>query len=269
MRSMWKGMISFGLVNIPVSLVPATRKQAIHFNQLRKSDYSRVQYKKVAAIDGKEVPADQIVKGYEVSPGSYVVISDDELEQISPKQSRVIDIEDFCRLDEIDPRHYDASYYLVPNEGAGKAYALLLRALKEANVVGIAKMVKHQKEYLVAIRPTEGALSLSTMLFPEELISTADLEVNPDIKLSEKELSMAKLLVESQISKFDPNKYKNEYYNAVYDLIKTKAEKEQISCATENEQASPGKVIDIMAALEASINAIKEQEKPKRKRKTG
>jgi DNA end-binding protein Ku len=269
MRPIWTGMLSFGLVNIPVSLVPATKKQAIHFNQLRKSDYSRISYKKVAAADGKEVPADQIVKGYEITPDSYVVISEDELEQISPKQSRVISIEDFCRLEEIDPRHYDASYYLVPNEGAGKAYALLLKALQEANVVGIAKMVKHQKEYLVAIRPTEGALSLSTMLFPAELVSTTDLEVDPDIELSGKELSMAKLLIESQISSFDPNKYSNEYYNAVHALIESKAEKEQIASTVESGLAPAGKVIDIMAALEASIQAIKKQEKPKKKRKTG
>ena len=221
----------------------------------------------MAAVDGKEVPADQIVKGYEISPDSYVVVTDSELEQISPKQSRAISIEDFCRLEEIDPRHYDASYYLVPNEGAGKAYALLLRALKEANVVGIAKMVKHQKEYLVAVRATEGALSLSTMLFPAELISTADLEVNADIELSEKELGMAKLLIESQISHFNPTKYSNEYYNAVHALIESKAEKEQVSRAADGEIAPAGKVIDIMAALEASIKAINKQ-KPKKK-KTG
>ena len=269
MRPIWKGMLSFGLVNIPVSLVPATKKQAIHFNQLRKSDYSRVQYKKVAATDGQEVSTSEIVKGYEVSPDSYVIVTDDELEQISPKQSRVIDISDFCKLEEIDPRYYDASYYLMPNEGAGKAYALLLKALQDSNVVGIAKMVKHQKEYLVAIRPTEGALSLSTMLFPEELISTADLEVDPDIELSKKELSMAKLLIESQISAFEPKKYQNEYYNAVRDLIETKAEKEQVSRAAESEHAPAGKVIDIMAALEASIKAIEKKEKPKRKKKIG
>lgn len=255
-RPIWNGMISFGLVNIPVSLVPATKKQAIHFNQLRKSDYSKIQYKKVAAVDGKEVPTDQIVKGYEISPGSYVIVTDNELEQICPKQSRVIDISDFCKLEEIDPRHYDASYYLLPKEGAGKAYALLLKALQEANVVGIAKMVKHQKEYLVAIRPTEGALSLSTMLFPEELVSTDSLEVNPDIELSEKELSMARLLIDSQISAFEPKKYQNEYYNSIRELIETKAEKEQVSSVPESGSVSGGKVVDLMAALEASMAAI-------------
>ncbi|MCM0758124.1 Ku protein [Sporomusa sphaeroides DSM 2875] len=266
MRPIWKGMLSFGLVNVPVALYPATKKKTISFNQLRKSDYSRINYKKVGT-DGAEVRTDEIVKGYQISPDRYVIIEDSDINAITPAASRVIEINDFVKLDQIDPRHYDASYYLVPETGAGKAYALLLQAMGEANVVGIAKFVLRSKEYLAAIRPAEGALTLSTMLFADEIVPAAALEtyLPGDIKLSDKELNMARQLIASLITNFEPEKYENEYYKAVTKLIDSKAE-----TAIGTKQAEPpGKVIDIMAALEASIAAIKAQEKSKRKKKTG
>lgn len=258
-------MLSFGLVNVPVVLYPATKKKTISFNQLRKSDYSRINYKKVGT-DGAEVRIDEIVKGYQISPDRYVIIEDNDLNAITPAASRVIEINDFVKLDEIDPRHYDASYYLVPETGAAKAYALLLQAMGEANVVGIAKFVLRSKEYLAAIRPAEGALTLSTMLFADEIVKTSELEtyMPTDVKLSDKELNMARQLIASLVTNFEPEKYENEYYKAVTKLIDSKAE-----AAIGAKQVEPGKVIDIMAALEASIKAIKEQEKPKRKKKTG
>ncbi|SMD07398.1 Ku protein [Sporomusa malonica] len=146
MRPIWKGMLSFGLVNVPVALYNATRKKTISFNQLRKSDYSRIAYKKVGN-DGTEVQQQDIIKGYEISPDRHVVISEDELESITPAASRVIEINDFVKLEQIDPRHYDSSYYLVPEPGAQKAYALLLQSMAEANVVGVAKFVLRSKEY--------------------------------------------------------------------------------------------------------------------------
>ncbi len=147
MRSVWKGMLSFGLVNVPVELVPATKKKSVNFNQLRKSDFSRIKYKKVAG-DDEEVSTDQIIRGYETSPGHYVVIDDNELNNIAPAASRIVEISDFVKAEEIGPRHYDASYYLIPRHGTAKAYALLLEGMREADVVGIAKIIKHQKEYL-------------------------------------------------------------------------------------------------------------------------
>lgn len=175
MKSMWKGLLSFGLVNVPVTMFKATKSKTISFNQLRKSDYSRIQYKKVAG-DGAEVPASEIVKGYKLSDDRYIVINDEDLEAISPKASRIIEISDFVKLDEIDNRYYDSSYYLVPDQGASKAYSLLLKAMSETNVVGIAKFVLRNKEYLAAIRPTDQVITLSTMLFADEIVSTKELE---------------------------------------------------------------------------------------------
>lgn len=262
MRPIWKGMLSFGLVNVPVALYSATRKKTISFNQLRKSDYSRISYKKVGA-DGAEVFADNIVKGYQISPDRYVVVTENDLEAITPAASRVIEINDFVKLEQIDPRHYDASYYLVPETGAAKAYALLLQAMAEANVVGIAKFVLRSKEYLAAIRPADGALALSTMLFADEIIPENELKpyLPGEVQLTDKELNMARQLIASLVTDFDPSKYQNEYYKSVMTLIDSKAE----SLVSSKSVAPAGKVIDIMAALEASIKAIK-AEKPKRKR---
>ncbi|XFO69182.1 Non-homologous end joining protein Ku [Sporomusa silvacetica DSM 10669] len=259
-------MLSFGLVTVPVALYNATKKKTISFNQLRKTDYSRISYKKVDN-DGVEVQQHELIKGYEISPDRYVVIDEYELEAITPQASRTIEINDFVKLEQIDPRHYDASYYLVPETGAQKAYALLLQSMAEANVVGVAKFVLRSKEYLAAIRPAEGVLTLSTMLFADEIVKAVEVEtyLPCDVKLTDKELNMARQLINSLVTEFEPEKYENEYYKSVMSLIDSKAE--AAVGAKQTEQG--GKVIDIMAALEASINAIKAQEKPKKKRKTG
>ncbi len=263
MKTVWRGMISFGMVNIPVSLYNATKKKSISFKQLRKSDFSRISYKKVAS-DGEEVPHAEIAKGFEIAPDRYVVISDTELEAITPKASRVIDIQDFVKLSQIDPRHYDSSYYLAPEPGAGKAYALLLEALKQTDSVGVAKFVLRSKEYLAAIRPAGEALTLSTMLFADEIVPVTELaEQLPDVQPSEKELAMAKLLIESQLTEFEPEKYKNEYLAAVMSLIDSKAEQEAVLSKAAPEGGP--QVVDIMAAIEASLAAIK---KDKTKAKT-
>ncbi|MDF2636104.1 MAG: repair protein [Pelosinus sp.] len=267
MKTVWKGMLSFGLVNVPVSLTKATRSKTISFNQLRKSDFSRIQYKKVAS-DGTEVPASEIVKGYKLSEDRYVIISDSDLEAISPKASRQIEISDFVKLEEIDNRYYDSSYYLMPDQGAGKAYSLLLKAMAEANVVGIAKFVLRNKEYLAAIRPTEQVITLSTMLFADEIVSTKELEndLPSNIELSEKELNMAKTLIDSLITKFDASKYENEYHKQVLQMIDTKAGNDQIVATPIN---TAPYFVDLMAALEASMSAIKKNEtKKKSPRKT-
>ena len=265
MRPIWKGILSFGLVNVPVSLVNATRAKNISFNQLRKSDYSRVKYKKVAH-DGEEVAQSEIIKGYEISPDRYVVVSDSDMAAIAPKASRTIEISDFVKLNEIDPRYYDHSYYLVPDQGAGKAYALLLAAMKDSDVVGIARFVLRSKEYLAAIRPAENVITLSTMLFADEVISPTELETSlpSGIELSEREIGMAKTLIQALITTFHPEKYENEYHKQIMSMIESKAEGEAVTVA---ESAAPASaVIDIMAALEASMKAINESA-PKRKAK--
>ena len=258
MRPIWKGMVSFGMVNIPVTLYNATRKKSISFNQLRASDYSRIRYKKVAG-DGEEVQQEQIVKGYELGPDRYAVITDDDLASIAPKASRVIEITDFVKQNQINPLHYDAAYYLVPDTGAGKAYALLLTALTEAGSVGIARFVLRNKEYLAAIRPESGALALSTMLFHDEIVKTTELEtyLPSSIELTEKELMMARHLIDALSTDFEPAKYKNEYLTKVMDLIDQKAETNTVAAA----QEKPGQVIDIMAAIEATMAQLKIKEK--------
>lgn len=269
MKSMWKGLLSFGLVNVPVTMYKATRSKAISFNQLRKSDFSRIQYKKVG-VDGAEVPAAEIVKGYKLSEDRYVVISDSDLEAISPKASRIIEISDFVKLDEIDNRFYDNSYYLVPDQGASKAYALLLKSMNDSNVVGIAKFVLRNKEYLAAIRPTEQAITLSTMLFADEIVPVKELEndLPSNVELSDKELKMAKTLIDSLITTFDATKYENDYHKQVIKMIESKAGNEEIVATPVN--TSP-QFVDLMAALEASMATIKKNEakkKPSKKTKS-
>ena len=269
MKSMWKGLLSFGLVNVPVTMFKATKSKTITFNQLRKSDFSRIQYKKVG-MDGAEVPASEIVKGYKISEDRYIVISEEDLEAISPKASRIIEISDFVKLDEIDNRYYDSSYYLVPDQGAAKAYALLLQGMSEANVVGIAKFVLRNKEYLAAIRPTDQVITLSTMLFADEIVPVKELEndLPSNVELSDKELKMAKTLIDSLITTFDATKYENDYHKQVIKMIETKAGNEEIVATPVN--TSP-QFIDLMAALEASMATIKANEskkKPSRKAKS-
>ena len=262
MKSMWKGLLSFGLVNVPVTMFKATKSKTISFNQLRKNDFSRIQYKKVG-VDGAEVPAADIVKGYKLSEDRYVVISEEDLEAISPPASRIIEISDFVKLDEIDNRYYDSSYYLVPDQGAAKAYALLLQGMTEANVVGIAKFVLRNKEYLAAIRPTDNVITLSTMLFADEIVSTKELEndLPSNVELSDKELKMAKTLIDSLITSFDPAKYTNEYHNQVMQMIETKAGNQEF--ITTPADTSPY-YAGLMDALEASMAAIKKNQTKKK-----
>ncbi len=256
-RPMWSGSISFGLVNIPVKLYNAVKKKAIHFNQLRKSDGCRIRLKKICPADGAEVTAENIVKGYEISPDQYVVVTSEELEAIQPKNARTIDIEDFVRLDQIDPLYYDSCYYLTPDKGAGKAYSLLLTAMRNTGKVAIARVVMRNKEYLTALRPVGKALALSTMHFADEVLAADQLEELPaDVPEPQtKELAMAEQLIESLSTEFDPAKYHDEYHQQVINMLEKKAEGQ--TTISQPEVKEGGKVIDLMAALEASISAIK------------
>ncbi|QDR81135.1 Ku protein [Sporomusa termitida] len=256
-RPMWSGSISFGLVNIPVKLYSAVKKKSIHFNQLRKSDGCRIRLKKICPSDGAEVPAENIVKGYEIAPDQYVVVTSNELEAIQPKNARTIAIEDFVDLGQIDPLYYDSCYYLTPDKGAGKAYTLLLAAMIKTGKVAIARVVMRNKEYLTAIRPAGKALALSTMHFADEIIAAGQLEElaidvpEPDTR----ELAMAEQLIESLATGFQPDKYHNQYYQQVLEMLEKKAEGQTVTSQPEVKEG--GKVIDLMAALEASISAIK------------
>jgi DNA end-binding protein Ku len=206
-----------------------------------------------------EVPYEEIVKGYEISPDKYVVITPEELESLDPKKTRTIDIEDFVDLDEIDPLYYEHPYYLVPDTGAAKPYKLLLSALQESNKVAIARVVIRSKEYLTAIRPADGVLTMETMLFADELVPKNELDELPDedVKATEREVQMAMQLIESLTTEFEPEKYHDTYREAVLGLIERKAEGEEIVIEAAPEE--PAKVPDLMAALEASLAAAKKK----------
>jgi DNA end-binding protein Ku len=244
-------------VNVPVKLYSAVSKKTVRFNQLHEKDNSRIQLKRFCADEDKEVPYEEIVKGYEISPDRYVVITPEELERLDPVKTRTIDIEDFVDLDEIDPLFYEHPYYLAPDTGASKPYKLLLEALKATNKVAIARVVIRSKEYLTAIRPAGDVLTMETMLFADELIDPGDIDELPDedVNATDREVEMAQQLIESLATDFEPSKYKDEYRERVLELIERKAAGQEVAMPAEPE--APAAVPDLMAALEASLAAAK------------
>ncbi|MEA2399914.1 MAG: end-binding protein Ku [Thermoleophilaceae bacterium] len=267
-RAIWSGAISFGLVNIPVKLFSAVSKKTVRFHQIDAESGGRVRQKRVGP-DGEEIPYEQIVKGYEIGPDRYVTITPEELDGLEPQKTRTIDIEDFVDQEDIDPIFYDHPYYLAPDTGAAKAYRLLVDAMEDAGKVAIARVVIRSKENLVAIRPREGLLAMETMLFADEVVPTDSLDeltTDADVKTSERELNMARQLIDSLSSDFEPEKYRDEYRERVLDLIERKAQGETI--VIEEPASEPDKVPDLMAALEASIAGAKGQSKPKAKPKS-
>jgi DNA end-binding protein Ku len=263
---MWSGAISFGLVNVPVKLYSAVSRKTVRFNQLNAETGNRIQQKRVDPETGEEVSFEQIVKGYELTKDRYVVITPDELDALDPEKTRTVDIEDFVDLDEIDPVYYDHPYYLVPDKGAAKAYGLLLGAMKEANKVAIARVVLRSKEQLVAIRPAGDVLMMETMLFHDEVVPAHDIEDLPEskeLKATDRELKMAQQLIDSLTSEFDPTSYRDEYREKVLELIEMKASGQEI--AVQPEAPEPAKVPDLMAALEASLAAVKDDGADKKK----
>jgi DNA end-binding protein Ku len=263
-RAIWSGSISFGLLNVPVKLYSAVSKQTVRFRELREGDGSRVKHKRVAESDGKEVPYEKIVKGYEYAPDQYVVLSRDELSELEPQRSRAIEIQDFVDLDDIDPIYFEQPYYLGPDKGAERAYALLVQAMKDARKVAIARFVLRNKEHLAAIRPMEDVLTLTTMRFHDEVSSPQDLdgevfeEAKPK-KPEKRELDMAKQLIESLTSDFEPDKYRDEYREELLDLLERKAEGKEVVAAP-TEELKPTKAPDLMSALEESLAAVKGEE---------
>jgi DNA end-binding protein Ku len=258
-RSMWSGAISFGLVNVPVKLYSAVSRKTVRFHQINRDTGHRVAQKRVDSVTGEEIPYESIVKGYELTKDRYVIITPEELESLDPEKTRTIDIEDFVDLEEIDPIHYDHPYYLVPDKGAAKAYGLLLQAMQESEKVAIARVVIRSKEQLVAIRPAPGGvLAMETMLFADEVVPTDEIDELPEakeLKVSDREVKMAQQLIDSLSSEFEPEKYRDEYREKVLELIERKASGEEI--AVQPEAPEPKKVPDLMAALEASLAAVK------------
>ena len=260
-RAIWSGSISFGLVNVPVKLYSGVHHQGLSFHQFQEGTKARVRNKRVSEKTGKEVAYDDIVKGYEVAKGQYVMVEPEELAEFAPRATRTIDIEDFVALDDIDPVYYDATYYLAPekSDGARKAYTLLRKAMEDQEKVAIGRLVMRTKQYLAAIRPLDGALAVSTMLFHDEVVPVSDIDGVPTgrsaPKVAPAEVKMAAQIIESMSRDWDPTRYEDTYRVQVLDFLKKKAAGEEIVVEEEPEEES--NVVDLMAALEASLAAAK------------
>jgi DNA end-binding protein Ku len=267
-RAIWSGSISFGLLNVPVKLYSAVARRNIALREIRDSDNARIKHRRVAEGTDEEVPYENIVKAYEITPGQYVPLSKDEMSSLAPEKSRAIEVQDFVDLDEIDPIYFDSPYYLGPAEGAEKAYALLAKAMESSGKVAIARFVFRNKEHLAALRTNGGVLTLTTMRFADEVVPASELEeVLPDTapKVAKREQEMAEQLIESLSTDFDPSGYRDEYREQLLGLIERKAEGKEI-VASDVEERHATKAPDLMAALEESIAAVK-GEKPAKKSK--
>jgi DNA end-binding protein Ku len=258
-RSMWTGAISFGLVTVPVKLYSAVSRKTVRFHQLNGKTGVRIQQRRVDPSTGDEVAYEDIVKGFELAPDRYVVIEGDELDALDPKKTRTIDIEEFVELSDVDPIFYDHPYYLAPAAGGAKPYRLLLDAMRDTGRVAIARVVIRSKEQLVAIRPMGDVLAMSTMVFADEVIDPATIDDIPgadDVEVRDREVDIAKQLVESLSSEFEPGKFRDTYRDEVLALIERKASGEEIAVQPARDEAAEP-VPDLMAALRASLDAVR------------
>jgi DNA end-binding protein Ku len=253
MRPTWKGSISFGLVYIPIAVYPATREEKLSFRQLRKTDLSPIKYKKVAEADSKEVPADEIVKGFEYERGRYVVLSDEDFEKVKIESTHSIDITDFVDLQQVDPKFFYKPYFLEPQKGGEKAYALLHKALHGTGKIGIAKVVISNREHLAAVKPDGLFLILELMHFASEILSAEELSRGPSTALNEKELKMAQALIDSMSSEWEPEKYRDEYRTAMLEVIEQKAKNKKIPARVIVPTPTTN-VVDLVKVLQESLN---------------
>lgn len=252
-RALWTGFVTFGLVSVPVGLYRATEDQTVHFNQINSKTGHRIRYKKVDENTGDEVAASDIVSGHDTGDGEYVIVTKDELKNVAPGKSELVEISDFVDLEAIDPMFYRQSYYLAPRgKGADRAYSLLRQAMEETAKVGIATLVLRDKEHLVAIRPREDVLVLETMYFPAEIRTASDeLDSLPEpTRFEGREIDIAKTLIESMTVDWEPERYENTYRARVEELIDAKREGKSVVAKTEKPKTN---VVDLMAALEASV----------------
>lgn len=258
---MWTGSISFGLVNIPVKMYVASHEREFKFVMLHKKDMSEIRYAKMCKVEDKEVPWDEIVKGYEYHPGEYVIITDEDFKQINLEKSKTIEILHFIQEDEIDTIYYAKPYFLEPDKHAGNAYALLLEALRKSKKVGIAKFVLHNREHLAVIKPYENVIILNELRYSDELVKSKDLELPKKDKTTPQELSIALKLIDHLTTSFKPQDYSDTYTDEVKEMIERKAKGKKVH--PKGEEAKPSKVHDIMSLLKASL----EEEAPKKIKK--
>lgn len=256
MRPLWKGAISFGLVNIPVGLYPATRHKAgLDLHLLRDSDLSPIRYKKIAEVDGQEVPKEHLVKGYEYEKDQFVVLGEEDFQRVQIKSNQTVDIREFVKLAEIDPRFFDEPYFLAPEKRGEKAYELLRTTLEKTGLVGIAKVViRPPREHLAAVKPLDGVLVLETMHFADELRDSTELKP-PKAAVGQKELGMAETLVKAMTGPWEPDKYHDEYRESLLKIIdqKIKTGARKLPPAQGPREPKPGKVVDLAELLKQSL----------------
>jgi DNA end-binding protein Ku len=262
MRAIWKGSISFGLVYIPIAVYPATREEKLSFRQLRATDLSPIKYKKVAEADSKEVSADQIVKGFEYERGQYVVLKEEDFAKVKIESTHSIDITDFVELGQVDPKFFYKPYFLEPQKGGEKAYALLHKALSGTGRIGIAKVVISNREHLASVKPDGLFLILELMHFASEILSPEELKNGPTSAITEKELKMAQSLIESMAVAWEPEKYRDEYRTAVMEMIEQKAQHKEVAGKPAPAMRATN-VVDLVKVLQESLNR-NQSLKPKR-----
>jgi len=253
MRALWKGAISFGLVTIPVSLYPATRREELKFRLLRKSDQSPVNYKRVAEADGKEVPWGEIIKGYEYEKGKFVLIKDEDFARVDVEATQTVDIMNFVALDEVDPLLFYKPYYLEAAKGGDKAYVLLRDALVQSGKIAIAKVVIRTRQHLAAVKPQKKGLMLELMHFPEELLDASEFKEPVEKPVGKAEMQMAMQLIQSMTSDWHPEEYTDEYHKALEKMIDQKIEHGGEESPVPAKKKKPTNVVDLVSVLQQSI----------------
>ncbi|HTA41969.1 MAG TPA: Ku protein [Bryobacteraceae bacterium] len=251
--SVWKGHLTFGLVSLPVRLFTAARSESLSFNQLHKSDHSRIKQVIYCQTEDKPIPRDEIVKGYEYEKGKYVVVQDEEIKKVAPKTAKVMEIQEFVKSDDVDPVYLESSYYMAPDDGGEKPYALLFEALKQTKYYAIARIAMHNREHVVVVRPGEKGMVLHTMYYSDEVRRNEEFRTDTS-KVSEKEMNLAKMLVESLAAEFEPEKYHDTYRDNLRKMIEAKVEGHKV---VETPEPHVAPVIDIMEALKKSLEARK------------
>ena len=264
MRPLWKGAISFGLVTIPVSLYPATRREELKFRLLRKSDHSPINYKRIAEADGKEVPWDEIVKGYEYEKGKYIILKEEDFTRVDVEATQTVDIINFVKIDEVDPLLFYKPYYLEVGKGGDKAYVLLREALVKSGKIAIAKVVIRARQHLAAIKPQKNGLMLELMHFPSELIDVSEFKAPAQKSVSKAEMQMAEELIESMTTDWKPEQYTDEYRDALENLIEEKIEHGDKAAPAPSKKKQPSNVVDLVSVLQKSIQQTQGKAKEKK-----
>ena len=257
-RSIWNGVISFGMVSIPVKLYTATDSKDVSFHLLHKEDGSRLKQLRWCPVHDREVERGEIVRGYEYAKDEHVIMSDEDFAKLPLPSKHAIELTTFVKAEEIDPVSYEKSYYLEPEETGVKPYALLMRALKDKKLTAVAKIAIRNKERLCALRPSNGTLMLETLYYPDEIKATREVD-QPEVKITKKELEMAFSLIDLMAAPFDAEQYQDGYRDALMKIIDAKLQGAEIVAAP---AAPEGKIVDLMAALKQSVKSAKERKEP-------